>query len=257
MTLKVSAVQRIRDTPRQRGLVSSCGNFRRGGEWMRRGVNRLRWSPTQPAGLLPGDAPTQQQERMLGRLAALPACHLQVAKIALSLSHCSASLPPFPSHSVHIKGCHIQADSLGVISCYPCLPLSFSLSPLLPALSLRIFILFCYRFIDDILYGKRICLDARYLYIKTPLSVCVCVCVYYVFSGARLMSILYALLDNDNDDDGGHLGGSLGGPAAFGAVEPLKLRGMQKLTNGRELDAWPARQNRQAERGGRVRGLLH
>lgn len=95
MTLKVSAVQRIRDTPRQRGLVSSCGNFRRGGEWMRRGVNRLRWSPTQPAGLLPGDAPTQQQERMLGRLAALPACHLQVAKIALSLSHCSASLP-FP-----------------------------------------------------------------------------------------------------------------------------------------------------------------
>lgn len=125
MTLKVSAVQRIRDTPRQRGLVSSCGNFRgRGVD--EEGVNRLRWSPTQPAGLLPGDAPTQQQERMLGRLAALPACHLQVAKIALSLSHCSASFPSFPSHSVHIKGCHIQADSLGVISC---LRLSLSLPP--------------------------------------------------------------------------------------------------------------------------------
>lgn len=64
------------------------------------------------------------------------------------------------------------------------------------------------------------------------------------------MSILYALLDNDSDDDDGHLGGSLGGPAAFGAREPLKLRGMQKLTNGRELDAWPARQNREAEQGG-------
>lgn len=62
------------------------------------------------------------------------------------------------------------------------------------------------------------------------------------------MSILYALLDNDNDndDDGGHLGGSLGGPAAS-EPEP-ELRGMQKLTNGRELDAWPARENRRQKK---------
>lgn len=59
------------------------------------------------------------------------------------------------------------------------------------------------------------------------------------------MSILYALLDNEDDDDDGRLGGSLGGPAASEpGREPLKLRGMQKLTNGRELDAWPARDNR-------------
>lgn len=86
VTLKVSAVQRIRVTSggSARGLVSSALCQLGGGGWC-----GGRWgTPTQCCCL----ATARKDVPSWTSAVSEAACHLQVAKIALSLSHCSLSL---------------------------------------------------------------------------------------------------------------------------------------------------------------------